>query len=101
MTISSSFEEVWETDNLRNWDSTVLPLGPSHVTQEEQAPLLHRDVQRLEDWCIKHISHRLPGHQHPIASLGMLPHELCDKILTHLMKNKTLAPKAMQAFISW
>lgn len=72
--------------------------GPSHVNQEE--PVLHRDVQRLEDLCINHISHRLPGHQHPIASLGMLPHDLCDKILTHLMKNKTLAPKAMQAFIS-
>ena len=74
--------------------------GPSRVNQEEQ-PFLHRDVQRLEELCINHISHRLPGHQHPIASLGMLPHDLCDKILTHLMKNKTLAPKAMQAFISW
>lgn len=74
--------------------------GPSRVTQEEQ-PLLHRDVQRLEDLCINHVSHRLPGRQNPLTTLGMLPHDLCDKILTHLMKNKTLTPKAMQAFIPW
>ncbi|XP_078377522.1 uncharacterized protein LOC144660692 [Oculina patagonica] len=72
--------------------------GPSQVTQEEP-PLLHRDVQRLEDLCINHVSHRLPGHQNPLTTLGMLPHDLCDKILTHLMKNKALTPKAMQAFI--
>ena len=75
-------------------------LGPSRVIQEEQ-PILHRDVPRLEGLCINHVSHRLPGHQNPLSTLGILPHELCDKILTHLMKNKTLTPKAMQAFIHW
>ena len=73
--------------------------GPSHLGHEDQ-PVLHRNVQRLEDMLINHVSHRLPGHQHPIISLGMMPHELCDKILNHLMKNKTLAPKVMQAFLS-
>ncbi|XP_068670809.1 uncharacterized protein [Montipora foliosa] len=73
--------------------------GPSQDSHEDQ-PLLHRNVHRLEDLLISHICHRLPGHQHPITSLGMLPHELCDKILGHLMKNKTLVPKAMQAFLS-
>ncbi|XP_058958852.2 uncharacterized protein [Pocillopora verrucosa] len=73
--------------------------GPSRVSHEE-LPLLHRDVQRLEDLCINHISHRLPGHQSPLTSLGMLPLGLCDKIMTHLMKIKALTPKAMQAFIS-
>ena len=74
--------------------------GTSRVIQEDQ-PILHRDVQRLEDLCINHVGHRLPGHQNPINSLGTLPHAVCDKILMHLMKNKSLSPKAMQAFISW
>ena len=74
--------------------------GTSRVIQEDQ-PILHRDVQRLEDLCINHVGHRLPGHQNPISSLGTLPHAVCDKILMHLMKNKSLSPKAMQAFISW
>ena len=74
--------------------------GTSRVSQEDQ-PILHRDVQRLEDLCINHVGHRLPGHQNPINSLGTLPHAVCDKILIHLMKNKSLSPKAMQAFISW
>lgn len=74
--------------------------GSSRVSQEDQ-PILHRDVQRLEDLCINHVGHRLPGHQNPISSLGTLPHAVCDKILIHLMKNKSLSPKAMQAFISW
>lgn len=74
--------------------------GTSRVIQQDQ-PILHRDVQRLEDLCINHVGHRLPGHQNPINSLGTLPHAVCDKILMHLMKNKSLSPKAMQAFISW
>ncbi|CAH3185471.1 unnamed protein product [Porites evermanni] len=73
--------------------------GTSRVIQEDQ-PILHRDVQRLEDLCINHVGYRLPGHQNPISSLGTLPHAVCDKILMHLMKNKSLSPKAMQAFIS-
>ena len=74
--------------------------GTSRVSQEDQ-PILHRDVQRLEDLCINHVGRRLPGHQNPINSLGTLPHAVCDKILIRLMKNKSLSPKAMQAFISW
>ncbi|XP_022788726.1 uncharacterized protein LOC111328529 isoform X2 [Stylophora pistillata] len=72
--------------------------GLSRVSQEE-LPVLHREVQRLEDLCINHISHRLPGNQSPLASLGILPHGLCDRIMTHLMKIKALTPKTMQAFI--
>ena len=64
-------------------------------------PHLHREVPCLRDLCINHISNRLPGHENPINSLGVLPHDLCDKILSLLMKNKTLTPKSIQAFLSW
>ena len=92
---------TWKLQHFEFFDKTLMSLlGPSRVSHEE-LPLLHRDVQRLEDLCINHISHRLPGHQSPLTSLGMLPLGLCDKIMTHLMKIKALTPKAMQAFISW
>ena len=87
-------------DNCKKGFFCHLMEGTSRVIQEDQ-PILHRDVQRLEDLCINHVGHRLPGHQNPINSLGTLPHAVCDKILIHLMKNKSLSPKAMQAFISW
>lgn len=88
------------SDNCKKGFFCHLIKGTSRVIQEDQ-PILHRDVQRLEDLCINHVGHRLPGHQNPISSLGTLPHAVCDKILMHLMKNKSLSPKAMQAFISW
>lgn len=74
-------------------------------TDESQTdtPQLHREVRRLEDICVEDVALRLSGHPRlqPIASLGNLSNNICDKLLEKLMKNKSLTPKVMHAFLSW
>ncbi|XP_032222398.2 uncharacterized protein LOC5521196 [Nematostella vectensis] len=63
---------------------------------------LHRDVPRLEDLCITNVSLRLAGQRHlqPLVTLGVLPHNVCDKIISRLVEDKALTPKVLHAFIS-
>lgn len=78
----------------------IFSQGPSdegHVNQ----PKLHRDVERLENLCVHHVTQRLLGHHYPIMSLGGLPHPVCDKILAQLIKNKNLTPKTFHPFLTW
>ena len=73
------------------------------ATTTTEQPHLHREVRRLEDICIDNVALRLAGHPklQPIATLGVLSHNVCDKILHTMMKNKALTPKHMHAFLSW
>lgn len=62
---------------------------------------LHNDIPSLLQMSMALVMRRLNDPRNPILSLSGVPEELAQKIIEHLLKEKHLKPKTLNAFIPW
>ncbi|KAK7494937.1 hypothetical protein BaRGS_00013816, partial [Batillaria attramentaria] len=74
-------------------------LEPS-TSGSSPALLLHYEVQPLLQLCMGLVMRRINDPRNPLLSLGGIPEDLAQKIIEHLLKEKQLKPKTLNAFIA-
>ncbi|XP_064614450.1 uncharacterized protein LOC135478110 [Liolophura sinensis] len=94
----SASERAAEAARQRFAHPAETPLNEQPSTAST-AVLMH-DVPSLAHLCICHVTSRICDPRTPILSLGGVPEEVTQKILSHLMKEKLLRFKTLQIFVS-
>lgn len=67
----------------------------------QSAKLVQTSLPSLLLCCLKHITHRLNDPRNQILSLAGISEDMAQVIIAHLLKEKQLKPKTLNAFIPW
>ena len=57
-------------------------------------------VTPLVDTCFSLVLDRITDPANPIRSVGRMPHDICERIINHLLRQKLLDPKTVKIFLS-
>lgn len=93
---------VFSAEKARERFANPEPVDPNRQLAPVPSTLTY-DVNHLTLLCMNHIAQRLTQHdpRHPLLSLSGISQEVAQKILTYLLREKLLKPRALNAFIPW
>lgn len=76
------------------------PAEPMKVEDSASTSITY-NVDHLLLLCMSHVAHRLNDPRHLLRSLSGISEDLAQKLLQHLLKQKLLKQKTLNAFIPW